>query len=426
MMVLFMNGIPNTSIEAHFPLSYRTDVLSPLTQYLKRGESCSLVGMEDNCKINVLRFLFYRKDVQKKYFPEPGQNFLFILVDLNELMEPTLTGFYHLFGLSLIEALRNDHIQFSFLNNIFIDSPGVLMKSLKEDIGQIIEKTGGKLIIAFNEFDMAMKYYDLDLLTRNLLSIRQSSRSNLSYIFTSIKPVTLPYAFYQSIVWMKPFSGSDAIGVIDRNCLRFHVKLTEKEKAEIINFSGGHAGTMKFIIQSLSFSQSQKSPLSINQVILGSDIYLQCQRILAPLSDIEKSKLTNNQPDEYLQKAGYQINKQGKPEIFSPVIKNYFSKNQTGISPFCLDLENDELYFFGKPIMKNLTYMEKQLLLTLIKSPQKLFLRENLINSLWDNEVDRSDWAFDKLVSRLRQKLKKIKPKSDVIKVKRGVGITLE
>ena len=419
-----MDNNQNASLEKNFPVNYRTDVVSNIFASITKGESFSFVGMEDNCKINVLRFLSSRSDIQKKYLKTKSDKYLFVLADLNELMEPTVVGFYHLLALSLIETLKSEEIDFSFLNNIFIDSPQILLKSLKEDFAKAIDKTGKTLVIIFNEFDIVSQNLNIDLLTRNLVALRNTARFNIIYIFTLLHPVTLNYSFYKKVIWMTPFKGADALGVVDRNALRYKVALSDKQKNEIIKLTGGHAGMIKFIIQNLSEVESDNINGKIYRIEKSGDICLQCDRLLSPLTDIEKSKLKNNQRDELLVNLGLQTKSDGKTKIFSPILGNYLKNKKGCVPPFCLDRENNEIYLFGKPVTKELALKEFVLLKLLIGSPNKIFKRDEIMEKVWGEEEFPSDWAFDKLISRLRKKLINVY-EGNYLVVHKGIGVSL-
>jgi len=419
-----MTNGQNPSLEKNFPIAYRADVVSKIFENISKRESFSFIGMEDNCKINVLRFLSTRTDIQKKYLGNKTDKYLYVLTDLNELMEPTVTGFYHLVALSLIEALKNEKIDFSFLNNIFIDSPQILLKSLKEDFAKAIEKTGKTIVLIFNEFDVVSQNLNIDLITRNLVALRNIARFNIIFIFTLLRPVNLPYSFYKKTVWMTPFSGKDALGVISRNEGRYEVSLSSSQKEKIIELSGGHAGMIKFMVQNLADVNPKTTDAKIKGLDEVGDVCLQNERLLSPLTDIEKSKLKNNQYDELLLKLGFQIKINGKARCFSPALEKYLRKNKGCTPLFCFDKENNEIYFFGKPITKELTLKEFSLMKLLIDSPDKIFKRDEIMEKIWENGEYPSDWAFDKLISRLRKKLS-IASENEYIHIKKGVGISL-
>ncbi len=411
-------------LEKNFPITYRADIVGPIIDNILKGESFSFIGMEDNCKSNVARFISFRDDVQKKYMGKLWCKYFFVYIDLNELMTPTISGFYHLIGLSLIEALKNKKINFSFLNNIFIDSPGILLKSLKEDINKIVENTGKKIVLVFNDFDVCTKGIDMDIIARNLTALRNSARYQISYMFIGLRPFAPKHFFFQKIIYMTPFSGNDAVGVVNRNLERYKVSLCYKDILEVIRMSGGHAGTIKFIIQCLSRHQSTNFSKQIPHFYKDSDILFQCERMLSPLTNIEKVKLQSNQKDPLL--INLHLQSVGKNGVgpFSPILANYLKVKGHDIKPFVYDFENEEVYYFGNPISKNLSLKELTILKLLIKNEGKILKRNDLIEQIWSSDESPTDWAFDKLISRLRQK---IGDKSGIyIKTHKGVGICLD
>ena len=347
---------------------------------------------------------------QIQYSEEPFKNIEFL--------------FKNIIGAAQGASTSYDPKTTGFLNNIFIDSPQILLKSLKEDFAKAIDKTGKTLVIIFNEFDIVSQNLNIDLLTRNLVALRNTARFNIIYIFTLLHPVTLNYSFYKKVIWMTPFKNADALGVVDRNALRYKVALSDKQKNEIIKLTGGHAGMIKFIIQNLSEVESDNINGKIYRIEKSGDICLQCDRLLSPLTDIEKSKLKNNQRDELLVNLGLQTKSDGKTKIFSPILGNYLKNKKGCVPPFCLDRENNEIYLFGKPVTKELALKEFVLLKLLIGSPNKIFKRDEIMEKVWGEEEFPSDWAFDKLISRLRKKLINVY-EGNYLVVHKGIGVSL-
>ena len=169
-------------------------------------------------------------------------------------------------------------------------------------------------------------------------------------------------------------------------------------------------------------------PVKIDRELSGlsrnSDICLQCERMLEPLTEIERSKLKNRQEDTFLINSGFITKKGRKFTIFSQILENYLRKNKKCVAPFCLDKENDEIYFYGQSLRKGLTLKEFDLLKLLLASPNKIFKRDEIMEKVWQGDFP-TDWAFDKLVSRLRKKLVKISPDSKHLLTIRGSGIYL-
>jgi len=352
-----MSNSANPVLEKNFPLTYREDVVKKIFENIIKGESFSFIGMEDNCKSNVARFLCFRSDVKRKYLGKKSRNYLFLYVDLNELMDLSAAGFFQLLDLSLIESLKREGYSFNFLSNVFENNPNKILKSLKENFGKTAQKTGSKIVIIFNDFDV-LNNLNLDLIARNLTALRNTARFSLTYIFIGLRPFTPKFSFFRKIIWMTPFTGKDVEGVVDRNLKRYNVSLNNEQKEKVIKLSGGHAGTIKFIVQSLSGKNSKEIEREMIHLNRNSDIHFQCERILAPLTELEKAKLKACERDYFLVNIGVQSIENGNVNIFSPLLKDYLNQSKNSIEPFCLDKENNEIYYFGRPLMKNLTRKE--------------------------------------------------------------------
>ncbi len=82
-----------------------------------------------------------------------------------------------------------------------------------------------------------------------------------------------------------------------------------------------------------------------------------------------------------------------------------------------------EIRYYGVPL--NLTQHEFRLLQTLIKQPQRVFSREELLTHCWEAPEYRLDRVVDTHVKALRAKLHAVRPSEDVIKTHRGFGYSL-
>jgi hypothetical protein len=396
-------------LEENFPIDYRGDVAGQMCSYIIRKESFTLIGVKDNCKVNMLRFLAMRTDVQEKYLGEKAKEYLWVVVNLDELCEFTLTGFYHLLGSSLVETVGGGE-KWKYLNNLFIDSPTILLKALKEDLAAIAEKTGKTIVILLNNFDIAKKL-DLDLVYHQLVAIRQVVRFDICYVFSGTRPYEPQHFFFNKTVWMTPFKETDAKEVIERNEKRYGIKLSENDRKKVLELSGGHAGMIKFLIQNVEAGK----PLGRSE-----DTDFQCERILSTLTDLERAKLKNNQKDELLVNLGLQEMFGDKAKCFSELLANFLKRDNRDVPVFCWDRENDEVYFLGKPLKYELANKEFVLLKLLLSKPGRTFSREEIMNQVWGEEHFPSDWALDKQISRLREKIGQ-----ENLKVIRGQGVMI-
>lgn len=86
--------------------------------------------------------------------------------------------------------------------------------------------------------------------------------------------------------------------------------------------------------------------------------------------------------------------------------------------------ERFEIRYYGIPLQ--LTLHEFRLLQTLLRQPQRVFNREELLNRCWDAPDHRLDRAVDTHIKALRAKLNAVRPSEEVIKTHRGIGYSLQ
>jgi two-component system catabolic regulation response regulator CreB len=80
--------------------------------------------------------------------------------------------------------------------------------------------------------------------------------------------------------------------------------------------------------------------------------------------------------------------------------------------------------YLGQNII--LTRYEYRILLLLIKVPGKVFTRENIMNSIWEDPNMSLDRTIDTHVKTLRQKFKNINPDEEIIITHRGIGYSIK
>jgi two-component system catabolic regulation response regulator CreB len=85
--------------------------------------------------------------------------------------------------------------------------------------------------------------------------------------------------------------------------------------------------------------------------------------------------------------------------------------------------ERFEIRYYGSRL--ELTLHEFRLLQTLIKQPQRVFNREELLAQCWDAPEHRLDRAVDTHIKTLRAKLHAVRPDEEAIRTHRGIGYSL-
>ena len=138
--------------------------------------------------------------------------------------------------------------------------------------------------------------------------------------------------------------------------------------------------------------------------------------------------------EDYSQVAGFDagaddyITKPIKPRLLVKKVdallkRNHFDRNKIEesieIGDICIDRERYQIT--KKGIVMNLPKKEFEILSLLMKKPGKVFSRESIMDSIWENEVVVGDRTIDVHIRKLREKIGE-----SYIKTVKGVGYKFE
>lgn len=407
------------SAEANYPISFREETAKSLGENLKNRHSVVLVGIRRVGISNFLKFFTNQPDVIKTYVSQ-NQNHLFIMVDLNDLVERELYPFWVLTLKRISDSSKNKEIQTMFLEAVQSQNLFLLIDSIRKTL-LIILKEGYLPTIFFNRFDrikdaLTPQFYS------NLEGLKDACRERLSYVFTSFRQLEdLTPVFKKaslslvSDIMYLPLATKQDLKVIYENFnTRHHLTLTEATKNELFKLVGGYIQYL--YLSMIALDQTEYKNIEAKDLIkvLLSDetIKLQSEEIWESLSEKEQAilnrfargeNLTDQDKEEgkYLLNSGIISN-----EIFSPIFETHL-KEKTPIQEGVVsgaELSKKELALFNF-LKENLGQIAE---------------REAIITSVWpdEEEVGVSDWAIDRLVSRLRSKLKQQNSPYEIITVK--------
>ena len=95
--------------EASYPLTFRQNDAKTLGLHIKNRHNVVLVGMKRVGISNFLRFFLYKKGIQENYIND-GKKYVFIPVDLNDLVERELYPFWVLTLKRIEDAVEKTQI----------------------------------------------------------------------------------------------------------------------------------------------------------------------------------------------------------------------------------------------------------------------------------------------------------------------------
>jgi DNA-binding winged helix-turn-helix (wHTH) protein len=419
--------------EIRYPITFRERDAEQLGKHILHRHSVELVGMRRVGISNFLRFFLYREDVVKTYI-HASQKHLFIPVDLNDLYERELGTFWRLTLKRTVDIInQNPDLE------EFRDQANETYKSVdRNDIFGLMDAIRDLIIeLVQNEFIPTIFFLRFDRLQdvitseffRNLQGMIDATNQKLAYVFTSYRPLNAirPDVFdkqsllsFSHDLYLKPASEQDMETILTSLEQKYDIGLSEQMKTAAISYATGHVQylhLMMFLLnehpklREMSPEAFFDSAAKDERIILQSEelydaLYDHEQHILLGLlsKDISAEQATHEAG--YLFDAGYLY--QDKNMAFHP------------FNPFFTSFLETYLSKKTSPSQSNLTKKE-QLLYEILKEKQgEICERDDIVRYVWSecSEVGVSDWAVDRLVSRLRTKLRDIEQNAKIKTVK--------
>ena len=413
-----------------YPEQFRNSDVHTLIDHLKQHNSVCLIGMKRVGINNFLRYFFQHPDVQQIQIPS-SEHHLLINVDLNDLIEKDLFPFWTLTLKRLCDTIEqepslskeiHEKAQKLFTQSIQLKDVFVTVDNIRSLITALTENNW-HIILVLNRFDRMQDAATTEFFS-NLQSLKDHANRHLSYIFTSYRSLheLRPDVFtkqavsvFSSDVYLKPTNQKDSSYILSTFEERYKLTLTGTLRDEFISVTGGHVQLIH--LSMIKLRESEILPTNreelIEYLLNNEEALLQSEELLDSLTEKEKAvlnKLATSDTQEtilidvpYLTDTGMVFLRDGIPVVFSPLLRRAIlrrgNKKQSTTSDF--------------------TKKEHILFSYLHTHEGQLCEREDIINAVWPEYAESgvSDWAVDRLVARVRQKLKKQKNNYEILTV---------
>jgi hypothetical protein len=416
--------------EAAYPISFHNHLSTELGKHLKDRQPVVLIGMKRVGTNNFLRFFLYHPEIIKTYV-DPKECHLFIHVDLYDLAELNIRLFWLLTLKRIIEAtadistLNKCQDEFREIMDAAMQTQDViwLFDFVRSTLQKIIEN-GVLPTIFFIRFDRLTEIVSNEFFN-NLKGLRENTHFKLSFVFTSFRPleevkpeVFKPaslYAFCQNL-FVKPSNVQDSKIIIEAEKKHYRVLLDEKLEKMLINLAGGYFQYLHLGLQVIRNAQNPIETESELEILLSQDerVNFQSEELLDHINATEQEilnkivlgKATREEEIEsqkYLIETGF-IKKEGnKYLLFSRIFENYLKDKQLPKTSSTSDFTGKELLLFN----------------FLKENEGEICDREKIAAAAWpEEELDVTDWAIDRLIGRVRNKIKEQKLPLEIITVK--------
>lgn len=417
-----------TILEAEYPIAFRKEDAEKLGQLLKNRRSVVLVGMKRVGISNFLRFFLNHKEIKEHYIKD--SNHLFITVDLNDLVEREIFPFWILTFKRISdfvdENIENNEIK-KRVSQLFLDSIQtqdlfLTIDGIRKSL-TLLTESGYKPTLFFIRFDRIIESATHTFFG-NFQGLIDATDRKLSFVFTSVRPLDVlsseiftkhALSVFADTLYIKPAKREDVEIIFETTDKKYDIEISDSSKNDLLTLVDGYNQYLQFALIALHEQGKELKEQDLSKLLLSDErILLQSEELLDSLTVdeqevlkkiLQKNKLTTEETDKgkYLFNTG--LIKQNN-SIFSPLFETYLQEKIPN------EKKDNHTLELSKKEHVLLTYLEKH--------KNDVCEREEIIESVWPEAelLGVSDWAIDRLVARLRVKLKQQNSNLEIVTVK--------
>ena len=424
-----------SAIEAQYPKDFRREEQEQLIKHLSHRYSVQLIGMKRVGISNFLRFFLAQQAKNNK-----AANELFVAIDLKDMVEREVYPFWILTFKRLADAVQESattreikqQMQSLFLQSIQSQDLFLLFDNLRVAL-QVLVTNEIMPTLFFLRFDRMSDAFTA-VFFDNIRRLRDVTNEKLTYVFTSYRHLEdlfptakTSIASLGQAMYIKPAKKED-MKIVYKTYEKMHYNFHLTQQAENFLFDLV-AGNMQYLQLALVILNEKQTgtPRSSEELLslLVSDerIMLQSeelwesvtreqQAILLKIAKRQQITDKEKRKASYLWNTGFVTEEEKEVKIFSPLLLEYVIQQKN---------EQEE------EAAVELTRKEHLLFHLLQDNLGEICDREQIIETVWPEyqELGVSDWAIDRLVARVRVKLKKQKSHYQIMTVRtRGYKLT--
>lgn len=443
---------------------FRKETIRHILEDLSKGESLTLIGISGIGKSNTIYWLTQHASSQDSHI-------FLINLDFDNLVTVSELGFYRFFLLELYETSQKrikDKTLLEFIKEEYtktIDKTDELLafNSIKKVLSFILEKTELTLCILLNGFEKIRPLHTS--LFNTLLALRAINKLRVVFAFITNEDVFTTFTsanggklcnlLSYNIYWLKPLDENETYALAGEFAEILKTNLSDSNKKRIWELSGGYSWYIKDLVKIASeINDLQK--IGIESLSQSLNIISRGQQIWGTLQEKHKEILHKIASNKSLQKEeipSFLINTglvcitKNRIKLFSPLFENFvlsttkdieakddhsvhINTRQKNTRKAGLTLDNRRMLVLkeGTPLRVEFSKNEFQLLKFLFNRKSEVVTRDEVSKELWGEHASHkySDWAIDKIVSRLRLKIEENPKSPRYLLTIRGVGFKLK
>lgn len=380
-----------------------------------------------------LQEIFNSPDILHEILKAEKENIYFIHIDIGLVItESKVVGFFQLLLLSLLKVWKMKGSVYA-LPTTEVELVDNVRELCSESLKQ--EK---RIVFVVQEFE-TVKYEERGRILQGLANILYVNRNHIHAVLNFDNTDTLQIlendikllTFIQNIVFVPLPSDKEITIFIDTIVKRWNIKLGSTQNKLLLHFRGN-----KFLTKAALRVFRDKSINTFQELIEHREIKLKLQILFNKLGLKEKELLQNVTFGKqiklnidfvytYLMEIGV-IQKNSKRFFLKPPILSHLIKINNRSSDF--DIRSGEILYGVCNLSNILSGSEYRLLQKLYTNRGEIISRDEVAEVVWGSRVDEqySDWALDKLISRIRSKFKHVGIPLDTLVTYKSKGVMLK
>lgn len=422
----------STIVETQYPITFRQDEARELGNRLKHRQSVNIVGIKRIGISNFLRFFMYHKDIIKTYIGD-NHDHLFIPVDLIDLIELEIFPFWTLTLKRIVDVVEQsslpqpvkDKIGSLFLNSIQSQDLFLLIDSVRQTLQMIINNRYLPTLF-FNRFDRIAPVFTPSFFD-NIQGLRDATNQELAYVFTSYRSLDSIFpsaktslSVFTQTIYMRPAIEKDIKVIYETYKKRHNIQLDPIIEKPLFDIVSGNVQYLQLALIILNEKKNEgiMTREKLFEILVHDErITLQSEELWESLTReerkllvklIKKEKITAEEKERniYLWDTGLISTQNGINTFVSPLFEQYLKCREKA------EDKNDQTIHLTK---------KEHLLFSLLESNiGNICEREEIIETVWPEykELGVSDWAIDRLVARVRVKIKQQNNPYEIVTVR--------
>jgi hypothetical protein len=438
--------MPIRAFNATEPLT-RDEDIAYIMECITDVECCSIVGVSNMGKSVLLRSVC-QPEVKQRYLGPQADDYAFVYVDFNLMLEMTEQGFYELILRNILAELTElevdqgllDRLNESYRSVVNPTNQFMVPLSFNEGMISISGGLGRRVVLLFDEFDEAFQGID-ERVFLNLRALRDKYSDTLCYVVATEQrlresrsgPEIAEFCelFAHHVRFLATLKKDEAVRVINGFAHQEELDFSPQDVDFIIAQAGGHPGLLEVVCRLLGATlssgeaqlYSQDERYRLLEERLGSDLNVrtECAKLWNDLTGEEQNALVAflSNPQFSLEagirrslgeKSFLIEDEAGQLHPFGQLFEGFAHRQRLvkegtplGVR---VDVDAGEVWVDGQPA-PTLTNLEYRLLLLLYGHIDKIRDKYQVVESVWGDEYieEVDDARIEKLVSRLRQKI---------------------